>query len=131
MGLRERATTAYAAVMNGETPETQRLLADSVNLLRQRLRAWQKLLGVVGQDPSFDILDRHFLVHPRQRTELEISIFLVLDDVPFVGTYTSVGNQLTICVDGSDESIESLLDLGRVLSELAAGPRATLSDTAV
>lgn len=117
MGLRERATTAYNNVINGNTPETERLLADSINLLRQRLRAWQKLMGVVGQEPQFEVLDRLFLIHPRQRTEIEISIYLRIDDVPFIGTYTSVGNQLTICVEGSDESIESLLDLGRVLSE--------------
>lgn len=117
MGLRERATTAYNNVINGNTPETERLLADSINLLRQRLRAWQKLMGVVGQEPQFEVLDRIFLIHPRQRTEIEISIYLHIDDVPFIGTYASVGNQLTICVEGSDESIESLLDLGRVLSE--------------
>ena len=74
-------------------------------------------MGVVGQEPQFEVLDRIFLIHPRQRTEIEISIYLNIDDVPFIGTYTSVGNQLTICVEGSDESIESLLDLGRVLSE--------------
>ena len=116
MGLRERATTAYNNVINGNTPETERLLTDSINLLRQRLRAWQKLMGVVGQEPQFEVLDRVFLIHPRQRTEIEISVYLNIDDVPFIGTYTSVGNQLTICVEGSDESIESLLDLGRVLS---------------
>ena len=120
MGLRERATSAYKNVVTGNTPETERLLADSVNLLRQRLRAWQKLMGVVGQEPQFEVLDRVFLIHPRQRTEIEISIYLNIDDVPFIGTYTSVGNQLTICVEGSDESIESLLDLGRVLSETEA-----------
>ena len=120
MGLRERATSAYDNVINGRTPETDRLLADSINLLRQRLRAWQKLMGVVGQEPQFEVLDRVFLIHPRQRTEIEISIYLTIDDVPFIGTYTSVGNQLTICVEGSDESIESLLDLGRVLSETTA-----------
>jgi hypothetical protein len=117
MGLRERATLAYNNVITGNTPETERLLTDSINLLRQRLRAWQKLMGVVGQEPQFEVLDRVFLIHPRQRTEIEISIYLHIDDVPFIGTYTSVGNQLTICVEGSDESIESLLDLGRVLSE--------------
>ena len=117
MGLRERATAAYNNVVNGNTPETERLLADSINLLRQRLRAWQKLMGVVGQEPQFEVIDRVFLIHPRQRTEIEISIYLHIDDVPFIGTYTSVGNQLTICVEGSEESIESLLDLGRVLSE--------------
>jgi hypothetical protein len=116
MGLRERATLAYNNVITGNTPETERLLSDSINLLRQRLRAWQKLMGVVGQEPQFEVLDRVFLIHPRQRTEIEISIYLRIDDVPFIGTYTSVGNQLTICVEGSDESIESLLDLGRVLS---------------
>ena len=120
MGLRERATSAYKNVVTGNTPETERLLADSVNLLRQRLRAWQKLMGVVGQEPQFEVLDRVFLIHPRQRTEIEISIYLNIDDVPFIGSYTSVGNQLTICVEGSDESIESLLDLGRVLSETEA-----------
>ena len=117
MGLRERATTAYDNVVNGNTPETERLLADSINLLRQRLRAWQKLMGVVGQEPTFEVLDRSFIIHPRQRTEIEISIFLTIDDVPFIGTYTSIGNQLTICVEGSSESIESLLDLGRVLAQ--------------
>ena len=117
MGLRERATTAYEKVINGNTPETERLLTDSINLLRQRLRGWQKLMGVVGQEPTFEVIDRKFLIQSRQRTEIEISIYLSIDDVPFIGTYTSIGNQLTICVEGSDESIESLLDLGRVLAQ--------------
>ncbi len=118
MGLRERATTAYLNVTSGNTPETERLYTDSINLTRQRLRAWQKLLGVVGQEPAFEVLDRQFIIAPRQRTELELSIYLIVDDVAFIGTYTSIGNQLTLCVEGSDESIESLLDLGRVLNDM-------------
>ena len=118
MGLRDRAVTAYTRVTAGETPETERLMVDSVNLLRQRLRAWQKSLGIVGQDPQFDIVDRSFILVPRQRVELEMTIYFTIDDVAFVGRYTSVGNQLTVCVQDSTESIESLVDLGRVLRDL-------------
>lgn len=121
MGLRDRAITAYTKVTTGSTPETERLMTDSLNLTRQRLRAWQKLLGIVGSEPEFEVIDRQFLIVPRQRVELELSIFFGIDDVPFIGTYTSVGNQLTVCVEGSGESIESLVDLGRVLADAGAG----------
>ncbi len=117
MGLRDRAITAYSRVTSGNTPETERLMTDSVNLMKQRLRAWQKLMGIITQDLDYEITDRVFIIQPRQRVELELTIYFTIDDIPFTGVYTSIGNQLTIRVEDHEESIESLIDLGRVLHQ--------------
>ncbi|QNK82578.1 hypothetical protein [Nakamurella sp. PAMC28650] len=117
MTLKDRALQAYDSTMRGESVEAIEALGFANELMEQRMAAWMTAMGLSGETVTPKNVVVTYSLGENDQVDCKIFWALPIEDLLFEAT--NYVDRLNVTLDQTMVSVTSLLQLGKLLANLA------------